>query len=105
MQSPAMLAELAHRPEDGNPPLDAGLRAKTLESSGHGRRIGIVALVDQQHFAAIDGDLVPFAAALEPAEIGKLETRNCNVEPKRLNGSQDRKRVRDPMLAALRDGE
>ena len=49
-----MLAELAHRAEHRDPPLDVALLAKALQRRRHRRRVGVVAFVDQQQFAAVD---------------------------------------------------
>ena len=58
VQRAAMLAKLAHRAEHGDAAFDVLLRAEALQGRGHRRRIGVVAFVDQQHFAAVDLDLV-----------------------------------------------
>ena len=105
MELGRMLAELTHRTQYGDPPLDLLLRAQAAQGRGHRRRIGVVAFVDQQHLTAVDLDHMPFAAALETAEIGEREPGQSDVGADRLDRGKDRERIRHPMLAALRDGE
>ena len=105
MKRGAVLAKLAHRAEHRDAPRDVPLFAEALERRRHRRRIGVVALVDQQHFAAVDRDHVALAAALEPAEVGKRETGDRHICADRLDRGEHRERVGHPMLAALRNGE
>ena len=55
VQRVAMLAELAHRPEHGDAPLDvASPRRGSSSVAAMRRRIGVVAFVDQQALAAVE---------------------------------------------------
>ena len=78
---------------------------RTAAPARHGRRVGVIAFVDQQDFPSVDVNLVAFSAALEAAEIRQCQARDRNVLSERLDRREDRKRIRNPMLAALRDGE
>jgi len=90
MERVAVLAELPHRPEHRDPPLDSDLGAEALQRCGHGRRIGVVALVDQQDLAAIDVNLVPLAAPLESAEVRQRKPGDRDVLPERFDRRKDR---------------
>ena len=88
-----MLAELPHWPENRDPALDPDFGAKALQSGRHGRRIGIVALVDQQDIASIDMDLVPLATPFQAAEIAQLKRLVGNM------GERLREIADNPVLA------
>ena len=101
MQAVAVLPKLAHRSQYGDAAGHILFGAEALERSSHGCRIGIVALVDQQHFAAVDLYQVALAAAFEPAEVRERKPGKAHVGTDRLDGREDREGIRHPMLAAL----
>ena len=102
----AVRAELAHRAEHRDPPLDAAFAAEALDRRRHRRRIGVVAFVDHQRLAAADRDPVALAAALQPAKVGQRQRRRrATSAPSASTVGQHRQRVRHPMVAALGDGE
>ena len=105
MKLGAVRPELAHRPEDRDPPLGLLFAAEALEGRRHRGRIGIVALVDQQRLAAGELERMALAAALEARHVGEREPGRRDVGAQRLDRCQHGKRVGHPMLAALRDGE
>ena len=78
---------------------------RLFERRRHRGGVGVVAFVDQQHFAAVDLDQVALAAALQSAHVGEREAGDRDVAADRLDRGEDGQRVRHPMLAALRDGE
>ncbi len=96
-----MFAELAHRAEHGDPPLDVALLSQRLQRRRHRRRIGVVAFVDQQIMAAFDRQPMALAAALEAAHVGQRQAGDCQVGAHRLDRRQHGQRIHHPMVAAL----
>src|SRR5205823_11149087 len=60
-----VLPELAHRPEHGDAAVHVAFGAEALQRRRHRCGIGIIALVDQQHLAAIHLQPVPFSTRSE----------------------------------------
>ena len=75
-------------PKDRDAPFDVTFGAEAFQRRGHGRGIGVIALVDQQEIAPVEMNLMALTAALQAAEVRERETGNADIEAERFDHSE-----------------
>ena len=105
MEGIRLIAQFAHRPEHRDPAGRTLLLAEQGERRRHRGRIGVIALVDHQHLAAVNSDPAARTAAGQLLQLAERQTGGEPVTTKRIDHRQHRQRIRHPVRAGRCDGE
>ena len=98
-----VVAQLAHRAQHRD--MAPRLLRQHRQRRAHRRRVGVVALVDDQREAVARRGMKAGAASRQAAQLRQRQAGEAEVAPRRVDRRQHRQRVRHPVRAGLRQRE